>query len=53
MKDEKFNMRMSKETREKLKCLRKYYNLSASSVVDMLIAKASNEMKLSVISKQE
>lgn len=39
MKKEIFQMRISKETREHLDKLAKYYNLSASATVDMLIAK--------------
>ena len=34
-----YNMRISKDTRADLKRAAKYYNLSASATVDMLIAK--------------
>ena len=39
MKKETFQMRISKETREKLNRVAKHYNLSASATVDMLISK--------------
>ena len=39
MKKEKFQMRISEETREDLDRIAKHYNLSASATVDMLIAK--------------
>lgn len=39
MKKETFQMRMSKNTRADLDRVAKYYNLSASAAVDMLIAK--------------
>lgn len=38
-KKETFQMRMSEETRVDLDRVAKYYNLSASATVDMLIAK--------------
>ena len=43
MKTETFQMRISKETKMKLDQLAKYYNLSASSVIDMLIFKEARE----------
>ena len=43
MKTETFQMRISKETKMKLDQLAKYYNLSASSVIDMLISKEARE----------
>ena len=39
MKKEKFQMRISEETREDLDRIAKHYNLSASATIDMLIAK--------------
>ena len=39
MKKEKFQMRISEETREDLNRIAKHYNLSASATIDMLIAK--------------
>lgn len=39
MKKEKFQMRISEETREYLDRIAKHYNLSASATIDMLIAK--------------
>lgn len=38
MKTEKLQMRISKETKEMLNTLAKHYNLSASAVIDLLIA---------------
>ena len=32
-------MRMNEETKKRLELLKKHYNLSASAVIDMLIAK--------------
>ena len=43
MKTEKFQMRISKETKTQLDRLAKYYNLSASAVIDMLISKEARE----------
>lgn len=40
-----FHMRMSEETKAKLESLAKRYNLTASAVVDMLIAKADRKEK--------
>ena len=39
LKKEKFQMRMSEDTRADLERVAKHYNLSASATVDMLIAK--------------
>ena len=39
LKKEKFQMRISKDTRADLDRVAKHYNLSASATVDMLIAK--------------
>ena len=40
-----FHMRMSEGTKAKLESLAKRYNLTASAVVDMLIAKADRKEK--------
>ena len=44
MKKETFQMRMSEETKKRLELLKKHFNLSASAVIDMLIAKETREV---------
>ena len=44
MKQETFQMRISKDTRADLDRVAKHYNLSASATVDMLIAKETREI---------
>ncbi len=40
-----FQMRMSEKTKANLDRLKKYYNLSASAVIDMLISKETREVE--------
>lgn len=44
-KTEHFQIRMSAETREQLERLRRHYEISASSVVCMLIAREAEEIE--------
>lgn len=45
MKTEKLQMRISEETKSKLNELAKYYNLSSSAVIDMLIVEKLRNIK--------
>lgn len=45
MKNEKFQMRISAETKAMLNKLSKHYNLSSSAVIDMLIAEKVRSIK--------
>lgn len=44
MKTQIFQMRISETTKANLERLKKHFNLSASAVIDMLIAKETREV---------
>lgn len=45
MKSRTFTMRISEESKRKIDRLKKYFNISASAVIDMLIEKAIREIE--------